>query len=690
MATASDLEVVLAWRADQNCFELSIAFDDPDDSGDRRRIWPAPIVIDTDRLRPLRHDPAAYGRALTDQIFGGEEAEELREFYRQAKAWAQSEDLPLRVRLTVDQDAPAAMQDIRWETLLEPGTDNPLALRTDVWFSRHLSSADWTRVKPPGKHRLRALVVIANPSGLENIGADPPLAPVDVDAEVARAEAALAGIRHEFLPSDGKATLDNIVNALDRRVDILYLVCHGFFDRDDEPRIVLEDGNGEAWPVAPSELADKIKARRHKPVLAALCSCQSAGAAAAETSDEGALAPLGPELARAGVASVIAMQHNVTMQTAGTFFTRFFEEVDRDGIVDRAVAAARIALADAERPDWWVPVLFTRLKRGRAYYDVGFSGDQLKVNQFVSKVKNHDVTPVLGPGLAEPLIGARADLASKWVERWLLPIAEPDNEDLTTVGQFVQAGTTAYGAQEELSNYLISELERDKRYASIDRSLFTGDDHAALFKEIGRRARENNPEEPHAVMAGLNLPVYITTSWTDLLSDALEALGREPQVRSFIWNEDLEDLPPQAPIDKPTPERPLVYHLYGQLDVPASMVLTEDDYFQWLAKWAELRQEKTPGHVIDALTTKPLMFVGYRLHDWDFRVLFQGLRNFRGHYRFRRRPHIGVQVDPNAPGVEPEAAQEYLDKYFAEGGITIFWGKTEEFLSELTKRMSRL
>jgi hypothetical protein len=359
------------------------------------------------------------------------------------------------------------------------------------------------------------------------------------------------------------------------------------------------------------------------------------------------------------------------------------------------VAAARIGIR--ERHDWWVPVLFSRLKRGRTYYRPGYAADDTGVNMFVSAVKAGDCTPVLGPGLAEPVLGSRAALASKWVERWLLPIPEPDNENLTTVGQYVQTEVPGWGAHKELARYLVHELKRDARYDSIDRDLFEPANRTALLRELGRVARERNPNEPHEVMATLNLPVYITTSWTDLLSDALTAHGRQPQVRSFNWNEHFRSEPE---IDEPTPERPLVYHLFGQLERPQSMVLTEDDYFQWLAAWADLRHEEAPSdatealttralmRVIEALTTQSLMFVGYRLPDWDFRVLFQGLRNFRGNDWFRRLPHVGVQVDPSAPGVEHEAAQDYLNKYFAVGGLTIYWGKTEEFLSDLSNRIN--
>ena len=300
-------------------------------------------------------------------------------------------------------------------------------------------------------------------------------------------------------------------------------------------------------------------------------------------------------------------------------------------------------------------------------------------------MKDRACTPILGPGLAEPVLGTRTSLASKWVERWLLPIGEPGRENLTTVGQFVQASSGGYSAHEELARFLVTELRHDERYQDLDRRLFAPAERETLFKTLGKRARDADPEEPHNVMANLGLPVYITTSWTNLLADALKDAGRDPQVRYFAWNDEVEVLTDV----EPTPKRPLVYHLFGHLGNPASMVLTEDDYFQWLAKWAEQRQETLPPKVYQALVGRSLMFVGYRLLDWDFRVLFQGLRNLRGAHLFRKRTHVGVQLDPSAPGVEPEAAQEYMNKYFEEGGVTVYWGTTKEFLTELARRVEQ-
>ena len=74
---------------------------------------------------------------------------------------------------------------------------------------------------------------------------------------------------------------------------------------------------------------------------------------------------MGPSLIEAGVPAVIAMQGDVTIKTAAAFMPVFFQELRRDGLIDRAMAVARGAVRD--QPDWWVPVLYTSLKSGRIW-----------------------------------------------------------------------------------------------------------------------------------------------------------------------------------------------------------------------------------------------------------------------------------------------------------------------------------
>ena len=106
-------------------------------------------------------------------------------------------------------------------------------------------------------------------------------------------------------------------------------------------------------------------------MLVLLSACQAAGAGNGRHSDDqGVLASLGPHLGGAGIPTVLAMQANISAQTVSRFLPVFFNELRQDGVTDRAMAVARHAVRDA--PDWWAPVLFTRMKTGRIWYTPGF------------------------------------------------------------------------------------------------------------------------------------------------------------------------------------------------------------------------------------------------------------------------------------------------------------------------------
>ena len=63
--------------------------------------------------------------------------------------------------------------------------------------------------------------------------------------------------------------------------------------------------------------------------------------------------------------------------------------------------------------------------------------------------------------------------------------------------------------------------------------------------------------------------------------------------------------------------------------------------------------------------------------------LFQGIKAFGGNVLMRKRPHVGVQLNPELQSIEPESAQEYLESYFGEDNVTIYWGALDSFVKRL-------
>jgi hypothetical protein len=656
-----DMELGLVWRDDGD-LDISCAYDSPSTNADFRLFGDTPVRIDQEQLEQLWPDEQSYGQLLSDQLFA---SATVHDFYARARAEAEQEGASLRLRLRLDPDAPPEFHSMRWECLRDPTDRTAIALKPGIIFSRYLAREDWQPIAPPSRHDLRALLVIANPSDLDafELGGHS-LAPVDVAPEQARARKALQGIPVTELASEGSPTLEMICDRLEDGFDILYLVCPTAL-LEGQALVFLERPDGTAAPITGAELGSRLSSLERRPTLTVLSSTASS--------------TLGPKLAASGMAAVLTMQESLSAPTADVFVPSFFQSFLVDGVVDRAVAAARREVRD--RPDWWVPVLSLRLRSSRTFYLPQFAN---RVDStwrgLVQQINDQWCTPVVGPGLAESVLGSRMQMAQRWAARWLLPIALTGRDDLTKVAQYVRVNAKLGPA---LQRYLVDEL-REQHQDDLPPDALESGDARMVIDAIGARRRQRDPSDPYNILASLGLPIYVTTDFTGLLEAALVEAGRAPDVRVFDWRGPAAGA--EGTVAEPTADRPLVYHLFGHLDQPESVVLAEDDHLEWLAAWL-LNLGDIPSCVRHALTRRSLMFLGYALGDLDFRVLFQSLKSVDSPEVMRDNMHVGVQLNPESSIVEPEAAQEYLESYFGQYQFNLYWGTATEFMRDLEARL---
>lgn len=140
---------------------------------------------------------------------------------------------------------------------------------------------------------------------------------------------------------------------------------------------------------------------------------------------------------------------------------------------------------------------------------------------------------------------------------------------------------------------------------------------------------------------------------------------------------------------QPSVEAPLVYHLFGISNEADSIVVAEDDYFDFLIG-VSANKDLIPIAVREALADTGLLFLGFRIDDWPFRVLFRSLMSQEGRGRRRRYAHVAAQITPDEGRVlEPERARAYLETYFQESDIDIFWGSVEDFMQQLSGEWSQ-
>jgi len=87
------------------------------------------------------------------------------------------------------------------------------------------------------------------------------------------------------------------------------------------------------------------------------------------------------------------------------------------------------------------------------------------------------------------------------------------------------------------------------------------------------------------------------------------------------WNSQLQEELEGYADGHPSAECPLVFHLHGQLSNESSLLVTEDDYIDFTVSLGQQGPDSVIPHWIRrALSRTTLLFVGYSLEDWNFRV----------------------------------------------------------------------
>jgi len=690
MAEYCEFEIDLEWRA-AGSYGLSARFSRPDSDADVRLLQEELVAIDVGALAAQAVDPIAYGNELGKLLLG---APAVAKLFGEARAAAEAASRSLRLRLSIGANA-RDLHGLRWETLRDPASGDPIATRETLPFSRYLSSLDWRPVPLRSRGQLRALVAIANPSDLKSRYE---LEPVAVEAELARAKAALGDLPTEVLAKPGEATVDGIAEKLREGFDVFYLVCHGTLV-DGDPRLWLEDSSGKSARVRGSDLVVRMEDAKQRPRLVVLASCQSGGTGEAEpgTADEGALVALGPRLARAGVPAVVAMQGNVTMQTIGEFMPSFFKELLTDGQVDRAMAVARGRVRN--RPDWWIPVLFSRLRSGRLWFDQGFGtgvagGGFDRWESIVNDIAEQGCIPLLGQGLVEPLIGNMRDIARYMADQFDFPLAPRNRDELAQVAQYLayrQNRTFARSkVAEAFKTYILSHhgARVPPELAAVPTATLKLNQ---LISAVGTQVRAQDPNDAHKRLAALPFPIYVCASRDNLLFDALVEAGKKPRYMLARWNDSMrtvkEDRFQWEKNYEPDAQNPVILHLFGNLEYPESLVLSEDDYFQFLTGVArsDPKRPAIPTAIASRLATSGLLFLGFNLDDWDFRVLFRSIIQQEGDALSRDHTRVAVQVNP-AEGtiIDTAGTRKYLERFFQKGqSYGMFWGSADEFLDGL-------
>ena len=281
-------------------------------------------------------------------------------------------------------------------------------------------------------------------------------------------------------------------------------------------------------------------------------------------------------------------------------------------------------------------------------------------NLLLGRIKDGKCTPILGEDIHNETVPRYIKTSRKWAEESNYPISGAE-EDLAKVSQFLSVYHDPMYPKEEL-------LKELKPIPPPDFTI---------------------PDEPHGVLADLPVPIFLTTNYNSYLELALKSRQKTPRKEICRWNETVkhhESIFDSDAAFEPTVSNPVVFHLYGNDTSAESLVLTEDDYLDYLVHISK-DDKIVPSRIQRALASTSLMILGYTLGDWSFKVLFRGL--ISGRHSRMNRISVTVQLPPVSDDPEDpkqQRLQKYFDDYFGGAGIRAYWGTTKEFIIELRQR----
>jgi hypothetical protein len=193
-----------------------------------------------------------------------------------------------------------------------------------------------------------------------------------------------------------------------------------------------------------------------------------------------------------------------------------------------------------------------------------------------------------------------------------------------------------------------------------------------LFRsELVRKVRDevHKDREPSPILRGLarlGFPIVITTNYDQLYERALTDVAQQ-QARAAEKSET-EVAATKAKFDKcvyspngtirtndcdakPSNTRPYLLKMHGDLDQPESIVITDEDYIQFVLRMNDKPLYNPVGkNVKTYLTNWPTLFIGYRLSDYNLRLLFKTLRwkmdpaNIPASYAVDMKPDVLIRA----------------------------------------------
>jgi hypothetical protein len=266
--------------------------------------------------------------------------------------------------------------------------------------------------------------------------------------------------------------------------------------------------------------------------------------------------------------------------------------------------------------------------------------------------------------------------ARVYIQRRLVQaIANPplsDDEMWALTPQELDSRLEAIGPLSTLLSASLPDLARVAQHVELKR------DTPYLVEQLQELLADQNrqPSQILTLLASLPFKLLITTNYDRLLE---RAFGTKPYVpvvqpvEGFNENELTEVNNRLAAITRD----PVIYKIHGSFPDPAkpndevsSLILTEENYIQFLSVVGD-KAAGIPTQITQRLSHGTILFLGYSLEDWDFRMIHKSLiESLPGK---DQRKSYAIQLKP----------PEFWVNYWDRKGVTIVDMDVYDFAAEL-------
>jgi len=294
------------------------------------------------------------------------------------------------------------------------------------------------------------------------------------------------------------------------------------------------------------------------------------------------------------------------------------------------------------------------------------------------------------PKFSDEYLTIDEQLTKEWADSIQYPM--PDDHNLARVAQYYQVNEKdillAKTKYLKFLNMYLLDTSKEDEYKDIVSQLKLRTQERTfsdIVSQLDYPRFSQGVEDPLRLLAKLPLPIYITTSYYTFLERALEAENKKPRTQVCFWGGGRSRAKAEHwpdPDFEPTPVNPAVYHLYGLENYPQTLVISEDDFMNFLISVAEdtnTQNPVVPLKLREALAESRLILLGYQLQNWEFRVLFKFILKFRKNELSPRSTVI--QLKPRPKKIEDEKRSlAYLLQYFDKRQFDVEWTSAENYI----------